>query len=77
MSRVEIEYRDDISIEKGYKQYFNLPLNKKYSQTLEVDQSYTKNFNPLKYNANMFPKKKEKYRLGNTHYIITINPIKK
>ena len=74
-SRISVELRTDIDINKKFENYLDLPLNDKYIKFPERDLTYTASFNPLMYKAPMFPKVRKIYRLGNTQYLLTINPL--
>jgi hypothetical protein len=74
---IKIELRNDIDINKKIDNYFDLPLNNKYNSQLQKDNIFSlQNFNPLKYKVQMFPQESKIYRLGNTQYLLFINPLK-
>jgi len=74
---INIELRNDIDINKKFDNYLDLPLNNKYNPQLQKDNMFSiQSFNPLKYKAPMFPQKSKIYRLGNTQYLLIINPLK-
>ena len=77
ISNIDIQLRVDIDVNKKFDNYLDLPLNNKYNPILQRDIIYssTSSFNPLKYNAPMFPSKQKIYRLGNTQYLLFINPL--
>tara|TARA_R110002012_G_scaffold143264_5_gene301460 strand:+ start:381 stop:788 length:408 start_codon:yes stop_codon:yes gene_type:complete len=76
-AKIKIELRNDIDINKKFDNYFDLPLNNKYNSHLQKDKTFSfQNFNPLKYKVQMFPQESKIYRLGNTQYLLFINPLK-
>lgn len=76
-SNINIELRNDIDINKKFDNYLDLPLNNKYNPQLQKDSMFSiESFNPLKYKVPMFPQKSKIYRLGNTQYLLIINPLK-
>lgn len=75
LSRVDIQLRTDIDIDKKFDNYLELPLNDKYIKSPQRDNTYSLYFNPLRYKVSMFPVKKKIYRIGNTQYLLTINPL--
>jgi len=70
-----VEYRPEYAGKK-FELISNLELNDKYNQNLIIDTYYNPyTFNPLKYKFPMSSKSKKMYRIGNTHYIISINAL--
>lgn len=70
-----VEYRPEY-VGKKFELISNLGLNNKYNQNLIIDTYYNPNtFNPLKYNFPMSSRSKKMYRIGNTHYIISIKAL--
>jgi len=70
-----VEYRPEYSGKK-FELISDLGINDKYNQNLIIDTYYNPyTFNPLKYKFPMSSKSKKMYRIGNTHYIISINAL--
>lgn len=70
-----VEYRPEYA-DKKFELISDLGLNDKYNKNLLTDNFYNPNtFNPLKYNFPMSSKSKKMYRIGSTHYIISINTL--
>ena len=68
-----VEYRPEYSGKK-FELISDLGLNNKYNHNLTLDTYYNPyTFNPLKYKFPMSPKSKKMYRIGSTHYVISIN----
>lgn len=75
LSRFDIQLHPEYK-GKGFKNLSEIGLNDKFNKNLTRDEFMNvEKFNPLKYDFEMFSKKKQFFRFKNTDYIIVIEPI--
>lgn len=75
LSRFKIELHPEYK-GKNFNTLSEVELNDKYNKNLKRDVKMdVSSFNPLKYNFQMFSKKRQFFRFKNSDYIIIIDPV--